>query len=38
VVGKPKEGEEAQIDYTTFSSMMRKFTENEHITQSIRVD
>ena len=38
VVGKAPEGEEARIDFETFKSMMRKFTENEHITQSIRMD
>jgi calcium-dependent protein kinase len=32
VVGSAPEGEEGRIDFDTFKTMMKKFTENEHIT------
>lgn len=37
-VGDEKEGSEKRIDFEMFKTMMRKFTENEHITQSIKFD
>ena len=37
VVGKAEEGQEAKIGFEKFKEMMKKFTENEHITQSIKM-
>jgi hypothetical protein len=37
IVGsQAKDGNENKIDFETFKQMMKKFTENEHITQSIK--
>lgn len=38
VTGSSAEGEEAKIDFESFKAMMKKFTENEHITQSIKLN